>query len=104
LIFCPHCGIELTPEETKRILSQALRDGTVSRLGGRPKGAKNKSPRPDIGKEHRKPEFRKKEAESELKKLTSAQNGRKGGRPKGSKNKAPRSDIGKKRVKHDENV
>lgn len=92
---CPHCNTELTAEEVRGIIEEARQEGIAPSFAGRPKGSKNAAPRSDIGKAHRSPVERKKEVESELKKMTSAENGRKyGGRPKGAKNKAPRADKG----------
>ena len=95
MVKCPHCNTELTPEEVKGIIGDAINEGIAPSLAGRPKGSKNSAPRSDIGKAHRPPVERKKEEHSELKAITSAENGRKyGGRPKGAKNKAPRADKG----------
>lgn len=91
-VKCPRCGSYLTPEETADIAAQIVAAGIVAR-----KRSKNASTRSDKGGTHRMPKEyreRKPEAESELKKRTSAENGRKGGRPKGSPNKAPRADKG----------
>ena len=91
-VKCPRCGSELSPEETADIAAQLVASGIVAR-----KRSKNASTRSDKGGTHRMPKEyreRKPEAESELKKRTSAENGRKGGRPKGSVNKAPRADKG----------
>ena len=96
-IKCPHCDAELSGEEIKELIAKAVAEGIAPKFAGRHKGTKNGSPRVDIGSKRGSPTGRKPEAESELKKVTSAENGRKGGRPKGSKNKAPRSDIGVKR-------
>jgi len=93
-IKCPHCGNEFSPDEVASVIKQAVAEGLVKSFAGRQKGSKNSVPRSDIGKKHRPPKERKPEAESELKKRTSAENGRKGGRPKGSPNKAPRADKG----------
>lgn len=93
-IKCPHCGADLSSDEVSALISQAVDEGLAPSFAGRRKGSKNSVPRSDIGKKHRPPKERKPEAESELKKRTSAENGRKGGRPKGSTNKAPRSDKG----------
>lgn len=93
-VKCPHCNSELTDEEIEVVASQLIACGVVSS-----KRAKNRKPRSDIGKEHKKPapyeRSKRTEAHSDLKAITSAENGRKyGGRPKGAKNKAPRSDKG----------
>jgi hypothetical protein len=93
-IKCPHCGADLSREEVSALISQAVDEGLAPSFAGRRKGSRNSRPRSDIGKSHRPPTERKPEAESELKKRTSAENGRKGGRPKGSPNKAPRADKG----------
>lgn len=69
-------------------------EGLAPSFAGRRKGSRNSRPRSDIGKSHKPPIERKPETESELKKRTSAENGRNGGRPKGSLNKAPRADKG----------
>ena len=98
MVKCPKCNEELTPDEVREIVSSAVEDGLV-KIAGRQKGSHNYKTRIDKGT-HRGP--RKKEVDSEIKKLTSPENGKKGGRPKGSKNKAPRADIGKKRVNHEE--
>lgn len=95
---CPHCNHELSRGDVKEILTQASSDGIAPKMAGRPAGSRNRAPRSDIGGQHRPPVERKQEGHSDLKAITSAENGRKyGGRPKGSKNKAPRSDIGVKR-------
>lgn len=92
---CPHCNHKLSREDVKEILTQASSDGIAPKMAGRPAGSRNKAPRSDIGGQHRPPVERKQEGHSDLKAITSAENGRKyGGRPKGSKNKAPRSDKG----------
>lgn len=93
-IKCPHCGSDLSSDEVSALISQAVNEGLAPSFAGRRKGSRNSRPRSDIGKSHRPPTERKPEAESELKKRTSAENGRKGGRPKGSPNKAPRTDKG----------
>lgn len=93
-IKCPHCYAELSGEEIKEIIAQAVAEGIAPKFAGRHKGTKNSAPRVDIGSKRGSPAERKPEAESELKKVTSAENGRKGGRPKGSPNKAPRADKG----------
>jgi len=92
-IKCPHCKSELSKEEVEEIASQLVSSGVLAYK-------KERKQRSDIGKEHKKPApyergERKPEAHSDLKAITSAENGRKfGGRPKGSKNKAPRADKG----------
>lgn len=92
---CPHCNHELSREEVKEILTQASSDGIAPKMAGRPAGSRNKAPRSDIGGQHRPPVERKQEGHSDIKAITSAENGRKyGGRPKGAKNKAPRADKG----------
>lgn len=96
-IKCPHCDAELSGEEVKELIAQAVAEGIAPSFAGRHKGSKNSAPRSDKGERRGSPKGRKPEAESELKKVTSAENGRKGGRPKGSLNKAPRADIGIKR-------
>lgn len=96
-IKCPHCNAELSGEEIKELIDLAISEGLAKGFAGRHKGTKNSSPRVDIGSKRGSPAGRKPESESELKKVTSAENGKKGGRPKGSLNKAPRADIGIKR-------
>lgn len=96
-IKCPHCDAELSGEEIKELIDLAISEGLAKGFAGRHKGTKNSSPRVDIGSKRGSPAGRKPEAESELKKVSSAENGRKGGRPKGALNKAPRSDKGVKR-------
>lgn len=95
MVKCPRCNDELSNEEVLAIIRHASEEGLVPKPAGRPKGSLNSTPRSDIGKTHRPPKQRKQEEYSELKAITSAENGRKfGGRPKGAKNKAPRADKG----------
>lgn len=95
MVICPHCNAELSAEEIREIMWQASEEGLAPRPAGRKKGSTNLAPRSDIGKKHTPPKQRKREEYSELKAMTSAENGRKyGGRPKGAKNKAPRADKG----------
>lgn len=59
MIKCPHCGNELSYEEVKKIsllfyvskTSEKKKKSSAKngKLGGRPKGAKNKAPRSDKG-------------------------------------------------------
>lgn len=98
MVQCPRCKQELSPDEVREMVSCAVADGIV-KAAGRQKGSKNTKVRSDKGVSHGP---KRKEAESDTKKLTSAENGKRGGRPKGSKNKAPRADIGKKRGNHEE--
>lgn len=98
MVKCPRCKQELSPDEVREMVSFAVAEGIV-KAAGRQKGSKNSKVRSDKGVSHGP---KRKETESDIKKLTSAENGKRGGRPKGSKNKAPRADIGKKRVNHEE--
>ena len=93
-IKCPHCGADLSSDEVSALISQAVDEGLAPSFAGRRKGSRNSRPRSDKGEKRGSPKERKPETESELKKRTSAENGRKGGRPKGSPNKAPRADKG----------
>ena len=95
MVKCPICKQELSTDEVREMLSCAVAEGLV-KAAGRQKGSKNSKIKSDKGVSHGP---KRKEAESDIKKLTSAENGKRGGRPKGSKNKAPRADKGKKRVK-----
>lgn len=97
MVQCPRCKQELSPDEVREMVSCAVAEGIV-KAAGRQKGSKNSKVRSDKGVSHGP---KKKEAESDIKKLTSAENGKRGGRPKGSKNKAPRADKGKKRVAYE---
>lgn len=98
MVQCPRCKQELSHDEVREMVSCAVSEGIV-KAAGRQKGSKNSKVRSDKGVSHGP---KRKEAESDIKKLTSVENGKRGGRPKGSKNKAPRADIGKKRVNHEE--
>ena len=59
MIKCPHCNTELTREEATRIALQYIGSAKSEKksrsssqngkLGGRPKGSKNKAPRSDKG-------------------------------------------------------
>ena len=62
--FCPHCGKSFTvdidvpeaapkkrnmSEEERRKRAERMREMRLQGIGGRPKGSKNKGPRPDKG-------------------------------------------------------